>query len=91
MEKEREYIISVLKHAGSVAEDDEKDEFSWTEVIRTAKSLHVWLLGIAISFSGKFTVNFARAFIDDNPSRHDTVRSGFMSFVHPFPTNTDWW
>ncbi|KAN0085812.1 Major facilitator superfamily domain containing protein [Tylopilus felleus] len=45
-EKERVHVVSTLKYAGSVSEDDNKDSFSWAEVGRGAKSLHVWLLVI---------------------------------------------
>jgi len=61
-EKERAYVISTLKHAGSVSEDDNKDSFSWTEVVRAAKSLHVWFLVIIFFFSG--TIIFGLAFFE---------------------------
>jgi predicted MFS family arabinose efflux permease len=48
-EKERVYVVCTLKHAGSVSEDDDKDSFSWTEVIEAVKSPHVWLI-VTISF-----------------------------------------
>lgn len=51
-EKEQEYVVSTLKHAGAVSEDDEKDRFSWTEVARSAKSPHVWLLAVVFFLSG---------------------------------------
>ena len=50
-EKERGYVISMLRHAGSVSEDARKDNFNWIEIINSAKSPHVWLLTI-ISFLG---------------------------------------
>jgi hypothetical protein len=53
-EKERAYVISTLKHAGSVSEDDGKDSFSWTEVVRAAKSPHVWLLVVVFFLGGKY-------------------------------------
>jgi len=52
-QKERAYVISTLKHAGSVSEDGDRDKFSWTEATRTAKSPHVWLLCVVFFFSGK--------------------------------------
>ncbi|KAG9311304.1 major facilitator superfamily domain-containing protein [Chiua virens] len=51
-ERERSYVVSVLKQAGSVSEDDVNDNFSWTEVIRAAKSPHVWLLVITAFLGG---------------------------------------
>lgn len=50
--EEQVYVVSALKRAGSLSEDDGKDSFSWTEVIRSAKSPHVWLLAIIFFFSG---------------------------------------
>ena len=52
------YVISTLKHAGSVSEDDDKDSFSWTEVVRAAKSLHVWLLVVVFFLGGKSICTF---------------------------------
>ncbi|KAN0085877.1 hypothetical protein V8E55_007011 [Tylopilus felleus] len=60
--EEREYVVSALKHSGSVSADDDKDRFSWTEVVRTAKSLHVWLLAVARFFSG--TMAFGLAYFE---------------------------
>jgi hypothetical protein len=51
-EKERAYVVSALKDAGSISENDDRDSFSWTEVVRAAKSLHVWLLVVVSFFSG---------------------------------------
>ena len=51
--KERAYVISTLKHVGSISEDGDKDRFSWTEVARTAKSPHVWLLCVIFFLNGK--------------------------------------
>jgi len=56
---ERAYVISTLKHAGSVSKDDDQDSFSWTEVFRTAKSLHVWLLVVIFFFSGSIVLGLA--------------------------------
>ena len=52
------YVISTLKHVGSVSEDDDKDSFSWTEVVRAAKSLHVWLLVVVFFLGGKSICTF---------------------------------
>ena len=52
-ERERAYVISTLKHAGSVSEDDDKDSFSWAEVVRAARTLHVWLFAVLSFLSGK--------------------------------------
>lgn len=60
-EEEREYVISTLKHAGSVSGDDEEDVFSWTEVARSAKSPHVWLLAIVFFLSGNICILLASA------------------------------
>ena len=51
-EKEREFVDSVLKHAGSVSENDENDRFSWAEVARCARSPHVCLLAVVFFLSG---------------------------------------
>ncbi|KAI9568126.1 major facilitator superfamily domain-containing protein [Boletus coccyginus] len=59
-EKERVYVVSALKHAGSVADDDDKDNFRWVEVVRSMKSPHVWLLAIAAFFSGTITIGLSR-------------------------------
>ena len=50
--KERDYVIFTLKHAGSVSEDDETDRFSWTEVTKSAKSPHLWLMAVVFFLSG---------------------------------------
>jgi len=52
-EKEWAYVISILKHAGSVSEDSDKDSFSWIEVARVAKSPHVWFLCVIFFLHGK--------------------------------------
>ncbi|KIJ69309.1 hypothetical protein HYDPIDRAFT_105905 [Hydnomerulius pinastri MD-312] len=49
---ERTYVMSKLRTDGAVAQDDKKDDFSWVEVVRSAKSIHVWLLAIALFFNG---------------------------------------
>ena len=51
-EKEKKYIISVLKRTGSVSEDEYKDRFSWNEVINAAKSPHVLILVVVCFLSG---------------------------------------
>jgi MFS family permease len=61
-DKEREYVISTLKHTGSMSEDDDNDRFSWTEVLKTAKSLHVWLLAVACFLNG--TMLFGLAYFE---------------------------
>ncbi|KAG8216450.1 major facilitator superfamily domain-containing protein [Butyriboletus roseoflavus] len=58
-ERERAYVISTLKHAGSVSEDDDQDGFSWTEVARSAKSPHVWFLAVVFFFSGAILLGLA--------------------------------
>ncbi|KAI9457920.1 major facilitator superfamily domain-containing protein [Boletus coccyginus] len=58
-QKERAYVTSTLKHAGSVSEDGDKDKFSWTEVARTAKSPHVWFLGVVFFCSGAIVLGLA--------------------------------
>ncbi|KAF8553823.1 MFS general substrate transporter [Imleria badia] len=55
-EKERAYVISTLKHAGSVSEEEAKDNFSWMEIVRAAKSPHVWLLAILTFLNGNINV-----------------------------------
>jgi len=50
--KERTYVVSALKHAGAVSDDDDRDNFSWIEVVRAVKSPHVWLLAVMSFFSG---------------------------------------
>ncbi|KAN0085880.1 Major facilitator superfamily domain containing protein [Tylopilus felleus] len=61
-DKEREYVISTLKCTGSMSEDDDNDRFSWTEVLKTAKSLHVWLLAVACFLNG--TIVFGLAYFE---------------------------
>ncbi|KAG9311746.1 major facilitator superfamily domain-containing protein [Chiua virens] len=61
-EKERAYIVSTLKHVGSVSEDNDKDSFNWTEVVRSAKSPHVLLLCVVFFLSG--TILFGLAFFE---------------------------
>jgi len=46
------YVVSALKHAGSVSEDETKDRFRWREVIQAAKSPHMWLLVTVFFFDG---------------------------------------
>ncbi|KAH0834817.1 major facilitator superfamily domain-containing protein [Lanmaoa asiatica] len=58
------YVISTLKHAGSVSDDDEKDNFSWIEVVRSAKSPHVWLLAVVFFFSGNLDLWMSLANVD---------------------------
>ncbi|KAG9312678.1 major facilitator superfamily domain-containing protein [Chiua virens] len=58
-EEEREYVISALRHAGSVSEDQDKDRFSWTEVTRSIKSPHVWLFTILSFFGGALLYGLA--------------------------------
>ncbi|KAG8216449.1 major facilitator superfamily domain-containing protein [Butyriboletus roseoflavus] len=58
-EKERVYVISTLKNAGSVSEDDKNDGFSWTEVVRSVKSPHVWFLAVAFFFNGATLLGLA--------------------------------
>ncbi|KAI9457921.1 major facilitator superfamily domain-containing protein [Boletus coccyginus] len=55
-QKERAYVTSILKHAGSISEDGDKDSFSWMEVARAAKSPHVWLLCVIFFFSGTIAI-----------------------------------
>ncbi|KAI9568128.1 major facilitator superfamily domain-containing protein [Boletus coccyginus] len=50
-EGERAYVVSTLKHAGAVSDDDSKDSFRWTEIVKAAKSPHVWLLAVVTFFS----------------------------------------
>ncbi|KAI9568125.1 major facilitator superfamily domain-containing protein [Boletus coccyginus] len=57
--KERAYVVSTLKHAGSVSEDGENDSFSWTEVVSAAKSLHVLLLCVVLFLSGTVVLGLA--------------------------------
>ncbi|KAN0085884.1 Major facilitator superfamily domain containing protein [Tylopilus felleus] len=61
-DKERAYVISTLKQAGSVSEDGANDSFSWTEIAKTAKSPHVWLLSVVFFFSG--TILFGLAYFE---------------------------
>ncbi|KAF8434512.1 major facilitator superfamily domain-containing protein [Boletus edulis BED1] len=58
-EKERTYVISTLKQAGSVSEDDDKDSFSWTEVVRAFKSPHVLVLAVMSFLSGALLIGLA--------------------------------
>ncbi|KAG6379676.1 major facilitator superfamily domain-containing protein [Boletus reticuloceps] len=58
-EKERTYVISTLKQAGSVSEDDDKDNFSWTEVVRAVKSPHVLVLAVMSFLSGALLIGLA--------------------------------
>ncbi|KAF8844459.1 MFS general substrate transporter [Paxillus ammoniavirescens] len=51
-QKERSYVMSKLRHDGAVSQDDKMDGFSWIEVVRSAKSVHVWLLAIVLFFNG---------------------------------------
>ena len=51
-EKERAYVISTLKHAGSISEEEDKDNFSWMEIVMAAKSPHVWFLALLTLLSG---------------------------------------
>jgi hypothetical protein len=57
--KERAYVVSALKDAGSVSENDDNDRFSWTEVVRAAKSLHVWLIAIISFLTGSIVLGVA--------------------------------
>ena len=52
-EEERAYLVSALKHTGSLSVDDRKDNFSWREVIQTAQSPHVLLLVSVFFFSSR--------------------------------------
>ncbi|KAG9318159.1 major facilitator superfamily domain-containing protein [Chiua virens] len=61
-EKERAYVISTLKRAGSVSEDGIKDNFRWVEVVRAAKSPHLWMVGVASFLSG--TTVFGMGFFE---------------------------
>ncbi|KAF8553827.1 MFS general substrate transporter [Imleria badia] len=58
-EKERVYVVSTLKHAGSVSEDDDKDSFSWTEVVSVARSPHVWVLAVMSFLNGTLVLGLA--------------------------------
>ncbi|KAF8553825.1 MFS general substrate transporter [Imleria badia] len=58
-EEERAYVIFTLKHAGSVSEEESKDSFSWKEVVRAVKSLHIWLLGVVFFLSGAIVFGLA--------------------------------
>ncbi|KAF9227690.1 MFS general substrate transporter [Gyrodon lividus] len=51
-QEERSYVVSKLRHDGAVSQDDKRDGFSWIEVVRSAKSIHVWLLAIVLFFNG---------------------------------------
>ncbi|OAX36211.1 MFS general substrate transporter [Rhizopogon vinicolor AM-OR11-026] len=42
--KERHYVLARLKEDGAVSSDDKSDNFSWIEVLRCFKSLHVLML-----------------------------------------------
>ncbi|OJA15235.1 hypothetical protein AZE42_07981 [Rhizopogon vesiculosus] len=42
--KERDYVLARLKEDGAISSDDKSDSFSWIEVFRCFKSLHVLML-----------------------------------------------
>ncbi|KAF8122705.1 major facilitator superfamily domain-containing protein [Boletus edulis] len=51
-EKERAHVVSALKYDGSVSEVDENDKFNWREIVRAAKSPHVWCLAVMSFLNG---------------------------------------
>ena len=80
-EKERTHIVTTLKRVGSVSEDEYKDNFSWTEVINSVKSPHVWFLVVVNFFSGKYACQSSFPLIDNDIFRHDTVWSCLVSTI----------
>lgn len=69
-----------LKEDGAVSQDDKEDNFSWTEIIESIKSPHVWLLAIVLFFNGtaeRCHLPWAHSTL----LRHDLVRLGLVSFA----------
>ncbi|PSR70714.1 hypothetical protein PHLCEN_2v13407 [Hermanssonia centrifuga] len=51
--QEKQYIDSVLREDGVVAQSDEDDAFDWSQVRKAFASPHVILMAISAFFSGK--------------------------------------
>ncbi|KAG6328710.1 hypothetical protein ID866_10379 [Astraeus odoratus] len=58
-QQEQSYIISSLKNRGTISTDEAKDNFSWKQVLRSARSPHVWLVSIASFFNGTILYGMA--------------------------------
>ncbi|KAF9246327.1 major facilitator superfamily domain-containing protein [Melanogaster broomeanus] len=62
--EEQSYVMSKLRQDGAVADDDKKDAFSWVEIRRAAKSIHVWLLAVPLFFNGKSIIFYSLTLTD---------------------------
>lgn len=53
-EEEKRYVESTLLADGTMAKVEEDDEFSWFQVGKAFKQVHVLLMGVAGFFSGTY-------------------------------------
>ncbi|KAF8070301.1 major facilitator superfamily domain-containing protein [Lyophyllum atratum] len=50
--REKEYVIETLRQGGAIGKDEKADSFSWTEVAKTFRLPHVWLLSCVYFLNG---------------------------------------